>query len=392
MSKLSEKEAFVAFNLIEQVGAATVQKLVSHYGSIVSAWENYPNKIARSGKAINLEEEFALAERYHIQIITPVDAAYPPLLKQVPIHPLALYVLGDPAALSKPGVALVGTRRATTYGLDQAYTFSYDLAAAGWSIISGLALGIDAQSHRGALAAHGTTVGILGSALDCFYPSENRALAREIIQKGGAVVSEFPFGRAPDQQTFPQRNHVVAALANGTLAIECPAKSGTLITCRLAAELGRSVMAVPARVTDHMSEGCFNLIRQGATLVRNADDVMSALSELLPRRMLTHSNKPIKPPQKTEHDRGKSATSQPQQATLPQADRAPAPTPSAQPALTLEESLILREVNLDGVSMDHLVDKTGLDAAKVASLCMTLRLKGRVRYLPSNRIALPRGA
>ncbi len=376
MSKLTEKEAFVAFNLTDQVGAVTVEKLVSQFGSVVSAWENYPNKVSRSGKEVNVEKEMALAARYKVEILTPVDAAYPPILKSQPGHPLALYVMGDTAALSKPGVALVGTRRATPYGLDQAYKFAYDLAAAGWSIVSGLALGIDAQSHRGALAAKGTTVGILGSALDCFYPEQNRALAREIVQKGGAVVSEFPFGRAPDQQSFPQRNHVVAALTNGTLAIECPAKSGTLITCRLAAEMGRTVMAVPGRITDFMSAGCFNLIRNGAILVRDANDVINALSELLPRTTLTHEPK------------GADASAQKTAAVKP----VPAPVPEkAQPAISLEESIILRELTTDGVSMDHLVEKTNLAAQQVAALCMGLRLKGRVRYLPGNRIALPRG-
>ncbi len=374
MSKLTEKEAFIAFNLTDQVGSVTVEKLISQFGNIVSAWENYPNKVSRTGEEVNVEKEMALAARYKVQLLTPVDAAYPPILKRQVGHPLVLYVMGDAAALSKPGIALVGTRRATPYGLDQAYKFAYDLAAAGWSIVSGLALGIDAQSHRGALAANGTTVGVLGSALDCFYPEQNRALAREIVQKGGAVVSEFPFGRAPDQQTFPQRNHVVAALTNGTLAIECPAKSGTLITCRLASELGRPVMAVPGRVTDFMSAGCFNLIREGAILVRDANDVMNALSELLPRTTWTRPPTP---------KRGTSAAGKP----------TPKPAPEkAQPTITLEESIILRELTADGVPMDHLIEKTNLAAAQVASLCMGLRLKGRVRYLPGNRIALPRGA
>lgn len=386
MSKMTEKEAFVAFNLTDQVGAATVEKLISQYGNVISAWENYPQKISRALKPVDWEHEFALAERYHVQILTPVDPDYPPLLKRQPLHPLALYVLGNIAALSKPGVAIVGTRRATTYGLDQAYSFAYDLAAAGWSIVSGLALGIDAQAHRGALAAKGTTVGILGSALDCFYPEENRALAREIIQKGGAVVSEFPFGRTPDQQTFPQRNHVVAALANGTLAIESPTKSGTLITCRLAAEMNRTVMALPARVNDPMSAGCLTLIRQGAILVRHADDVISALSELLPRSTMTRAHAP-------SHRGASAATVATPTAATSDENLKPNPSPeTAQPAISLEESLILREVDSAGVTMDHLVAKTNLPAAKVASLCMTLRLKGRVRYIPGNRVALPRNA
>ena len=318
---------------------------------------------------IDFRDEFAKAKRYGVTILTPVDEDYPAKLRATRGHPLVLYVKGDVKALSMPCVALVGTRRATAYGLDQANRFGYDLAQAGWCVVSGLALGIDAEAHKGALAANGVSVGVLGSALDRFYPEQNRELAREIVKHHGAVVSEFPFGREPDQQTFPQRNHVVAALSEGVVAVEAPVKSGTLITTTIAAEIGRTVMAVPGRVDSPRSAGCLDLIRNGATLVRCASDVLEALSEFAPI-VRPESAKGGKKPEKA----AKTAVA------------------VAAPAFTLEESIVMREVTQEGISMDKLVQLTGLDPGKVGSICMTLRLKERVRFLAGNRIALPRQA
>ncbi len=367
---MTETEAYVAFNLTDKMGSVKVAELVSAHGSVASAWEAWPSKIARSGGDIDVAAEFALAERYGVQIVTPADEAYPARLLEQPSHPLALYVKGDVKLLDTPSVAMVGTRRATPYGLDQAFKISRDLAENGWTIVSGLALGIDAESHRGALAAEGKTVGIIGSGLDRFYPEENRALAREIVEKGGAVVSEFPFGRPPDTQTFPQRNHVVAALARGVVAVEAPLKSGTLITTSLAADMGRVVMAVPGRVDSRSSQGCLAILRDGARLVRSAKDVEEELSGLLPPE-----RKPV-----ARRRRGTPAAKQPK----PQEEAKPSPQ------YTVEEAMIMREVDNEGVSMDVLIRRTGLPAEKVNALCMSLRLKGRVRFFPGNRVALPR--
>jgi len=352
---MTESQAYVAFNLTEKVGAATLSELVREAGSVVAAWEAYPKKIGRSGSEVDWEREFALADKFGVRIVTPADADYPKQLRETPGTPLALYVKGDVTALSKPSVALIGTRRATSYGTSVAERLAHDLSAAGWCVVSGLAVGIDAASHRWALAADGLTVGVIGSGLDRFYPEENRDLAREIVKKGGAVVSQFPFGRPPDQQTFPIRNHVVAALARGVIAVEAPVRSGTLITTGIAADLGKTVMAVPARVDNRMSSGCLQLIRDGAILVRNADDVLEALSEFLPKP---------------------SKQSQP---SLPDPDV---------PKYSVEESLLMLHVDEDGISLEELVQKTKLPVAKVNSLAMSLRLKGFVKFLPGNRISL----
>lgn len=357
---MTEKEAYVAFNLTDKVGPVKAARLKGEFGSLAAAWEAWPAKIARAGGEVDVEREFALAAKFGVEILTPVDAGYPKMLLESPGGPLALYVKGDAKALSKPSIAMVGTRRMTPYGADVAYKMARELASSGWAIVSGLALGIDAESHKGALAAEGATVGILGSGLDMFFPEENRSLAREIVQKGGAVASEFPFGRPPDQSTFPQRNHIVAALSKGVVAIECPPKSGTLITTAAAADLGRIVMAVPGRVDSRSSAGCLSLIREGATLVRNARDVEEALGELFPRE----ANKPAK-----------------RSATLEEKPRS---------KFSLEEAMVMKLLDREGVPMDLIAVKSGLGAAKANAICMMLRLKGAVRFFPGNRVALPR--
>jgi DNA processing protein len=361
---LSEREACVAFNLTDKIGSVGVGELAERFGGISAAWESYEGKISRKGGAIDVKGEFDKARRYGVRILTQVDDEYPDMLRKTRGHPLVLYVKGDVKALSMPSVSIVGTRRATSYGLDQANRFGHDLAQSGWCVVSGLALGIDAEAHKGALAAGGVAVGVLGSALDRFYPEQNRELARDIVKRHGAVVSEFPFGREPDQQTFPQRNHVVAALALGVVAIEAPVKSGTLITTSIAADIGRTVMAVPGRVDSPRSAGCLDLIRNGATLVRCAADVSEALSAFAP------------PPKAKSETRRKESRL--------------AGAPSTAPAFTVEESMVMREITSEGLSMDKLVQLTGLSASKVSSLCMMLRLKERVRFLPGNRVALPR--
>jgi DNA processing protein len=286
-------------------------------------------------------------------------------------RPLALYVKGNVKALSRPAIAMVGTRRSTEYGRNEASKLSFDLASNGWAIISGLALGIDAAAHRGALDASGVTVGVLGSALDMFYPDENRSLAREMIEKGGAVVSEFPFGRGADEHTFPQRNRVVAALSRGVIAIEAPVKSGTLITTSLAAELGRTVMALPGRVDSRASAGCLKLIRDGARLVRNARDVEEEMGDLFGRSAVTAGGT------------GESEAEAEKDREKEKARFADAP-------FNVDESIVMRNLGEEPVSVDVLAAKTGFGAAKINSLTMSLRLKGRIRFFPGNRVALPR--
>ncbi len=362
---MTEKDAYIAFNMVDGVGSVKLSALVARYGSAVEAWLNYPNKTARSHGEVDYVREQRLADKHSVHIITPIDAAYPEMLLQNKSHPLALYVKGDVSALSKPSLAIVGTRRATDYGRAQAEKIAYSLASDGWSIVSGLATGVDAAAHRGALDANGITVGVLGSALDKFFPEENKDLAREIISKGGAVISEFPFGRPPDETTFPQRNRIVAAISRGVLAVETPVKGGTLITTSIAADMGRTVMALPGRVDSRSSAGCLKLLREGARLVRNAQDVEEEMSDLFGRG-----------PVCTQAVSSKTS-----------ADNPPPAVP--EPAFDIDESVFIRYIGDNPVSLDSIVEKTKFSAAKVNSIAMGLRLKGRIRFCPGNRVALP---
>lgn len=368
---MTNKEAIIAFNMIPSVGFMTVKKLVANSGgSVVDAYENYPTKLDWEGKPINWEAELEKAEKMNVTIVTYGDELYPKSLLDNASPPLALYVVGNPAAMSNDGVALIGTRFCTPYGTKVAADIACSLARKGWTIFSGLARGIDGASHQGALDGNGCTVGILGGAMDRFFPAENRELARKMVASGGAVVSEFPFGRHPDNTTFPRRNRIVAALSKGVVAIECPLKSGTHITCSRAIEMGRSVMAVPGRVGDKNSAGCIKLIREGARLVTCAEDIIEELSpigkEALPRK-----KEEKKPSQ--------------EKAPLKRAVKKEAPP---EVKITLEESIVLRELDDSPVSVDQLVRKTGMNVGTVTPILVSLRMKGKVKFWPGNKVSL----
>lgn len=355
---MTEREAYIAFNMTERVGSVKADYLIKEFGSLAAAWEAYPDKVSRSGGEVDYKAEIDKARRYGVSILTPLDADYPESLKSIRSYPLAIYVKGDVTTLKKLSISMVGTRKCTDYGRKIAFSLSRDLAAAGWVIVSGLALGIDAESHRGALSVKGLTIGVLGSGLDQFYPEENRELGREIVKTGGAVISEFPFGRYPDKETFPIRNHIVAALSRGTIAVETPIKGGTILTATNAAEMGRIVMAVPGNVDTREGRGTNKLIRNGAILVQNVDDVMEELGRI---------GEGIKVEKAGAFSKNEDVD-------------------SALPPYTLEESLVMRIVEESGTKLDKVIKESGLSAAKVNSIAMELRLKGRIKFLPGNRI------
>lgn len=217
-------------------------------------------------------------EQHHI--LTLADMRYPPLLKEISDPPCVLFVLGDPAVLSRPQMAMVGSRHPTPDGLQLAAQFAGALVEAGCVITSGLALGIDGASHRGALAANGLTIGVMGTGLSKIYPSSHRALAHEIVRKRGAVISEFPLTMSAHPSNFPRRNRLIAGLSLGVLVVEAAIKSGSLITARYALEQGREVFAIPGSIHQPLSRGCHHLIRQGAKLVETAQDVIEEVGAL----------------------------------------------------------------------------------------------------------------
>lgn len=222
-----------------------------------------------------------LAEPHHA-LLTWDSERYPPLLRDIPDPPAALYVDGDPDVLWQPQVAMVGSRNPTAGGLDNARSFGRELAGQGLAIVSGLAAGIDAASHAAALDAGGSTVAVTGTGLDIVYPARNRGLA-ERIRARGALVSEFPLGTASAPGNFPRRNRIISGLSLGVLVVEASLNSGSLITARLAGEQGREVFALPGSIHNPMAKGCHRLIRQGARLTETVDEIMQELAPLAGR-------------------------------------------------------------------------------------------------------------
>ncbi|HEY5810664.1 MAG TPA: DNA-processing protein DprA [Povalibacter sp.] len=286
---------------------------------------------------------------------------YPRLLAEIGDPPVGLYVRGSPALLAMPQLAVVGSRNPTPAGAEIACAFAEHLVRCGLVITSGLAIGIDAASHRGALAAGGATIAICGTGLDINYPRSNSALADEIAS-GGALVSEFPLRTPALRGNFPQRNRIISALALGTLVIEAAVRSGSLITARLAAEYGREVFAIPGSIHNPMARGCHQLIRQGAKLVETADDIFDELRSLI--GLL--------------HPAGES-TNDP---LALEAQKIAAKSVASGPRLDKGYEILLDALGFEPAGVDLLVVRTGLRADEVASMLLILELEGHISPYP----------
>jgi len=278
------------------------------------------------------------------------DPRYPALLRIAARRPIALYIAGNLDALNDPQLAIVGSRNPTAQGQDTARDFAEYLAARGLTVTSGLALGIDSAAHRGALMAQGITLAVLGSGVDVIYPQSNIPLAKE-IQQQGALVSGFSLGTPPRRENFPQRNGIIAGLSLGTLVVEAARKSGSLITARLAATLGREVFAIPGSIHSPLSRGCHELIRQGAHLTETAHDILSELNF---------------------------------SAFFPQPTGASsAGTPA--PGMDKDHKILLDALGFDPADLDVLVVRTGFKPEAVSSMMLILELEGHVQAAPGGR-------
>ncbi|MCK6370608.1 MAG: DNA-processing protein DprA [Gammaproteobacteria bacterium] len=283
------------------------------------------------------------------------DARYPPLLRQIADPPAALFLRGDPQVLTSPQLAIVGSRNASPGGLDNATAFARHLAACGLTITSGLALGIDTAAHRGALAAGGLTLAVLGTGPDRIYPAQNAALAGTIAGSG-AVCSEFLPGMPPLRENFPRRNRIISALAAGTLVVEAGVQSGALITARRAIEQGREVFAVPGSIHNPLAKGCHRLIREGAKLVESAEHILEELAPLLA------------PPPAPQAARATASTH-----TLPSHRQDP------------DYLRLLEALGWDTLDADTLARRSGLTSAEVSSMLLILELEGSVLPLAGGR-------
>jgi DNA processing protein len=303
------------------------------------------------------EHEWLQQADHHL--VSLGDAGYPELLAGIPGPPERLYVIGDPEYLHLPALAIVGSRNPTAGGKRNAFDFARHLGATGFCIVSGLAQGIDAAAHRGALAAGAPTVAFLGHGIDRVYPASNHELAREIARHG-ALVSEFPLGTPPHRSLFPQRNRLISGISLGTLVVEAARRSGSLITARLAADQGREVFAIPGSIHNPLSRGCHQLIRQGAKLVEEADDIVAELAPLA--GALLHA--------------------------IDESETAGESTREISASEDGEYAQLLDVLGHDPVGTDEIVRRSGLTIDQVSSMLLILELEGKIEKLSGGRYSV----
>jgi DNA processing protein len=300
--------------------------------------------------------ELKALERLPVRVLTILDPDYPPRLKSIHDPPPLLSVSGTVSEADRHAVAVVGTRHPTPAGRLITEQLSRGLAEAGLTVTSGLALGIDGTAHRSALEAGGRTIAVLGCGIDRTYPPEHRSL-RAKIEERGAVLSELPLGAYPYAQHFPKRNRIISGLSLGVVVVEAAPRSGSLITARLAAEQGREVFAVPGSVQSEQSRGTNGLIKQGARLVEQVDDI---LEELLPQME----------PSFAAQVRDRTGLTRRVQSSMPELER--------------DEAALYAALSAEPAHIDELIEKTGLPAASVSGLLLSLELKGAIRQLPGH--------
>ncbi len=365
MPTLTTTEASIALNLLPKVGPVRVRKLVDTFGSIERVLQARENEIAhldgfgpeiasivsRWEDHADLQQELRRIQELGLSIATPDSEDYPPLLREIYDPPLLLYVMGRLTSNDRHAIGVVGSRRATHYGIQTARKLSFQMAHAGLTIVSGLARGIDTAAHEGALAAKGRTVAVIGSGLGNIYPPENQGLAERIATEGGAVVSEFPVDTQPDKQTFPMRNRIISGWSSGTLVVEAPARSGALITVNQALEQGRNVYAVPGQIDKPSSQGANKLIQQGAKLVLDGSDIIEETGMLFPDTAGDNALIPAKEPTRARD-------------------------------LTPEEKAVYRAIETDETQIDRIIEKSGLPPAAVSSTLLRLEMKRLVKQLP----------
>ncbi len=298
-------------------------------------------------------KERALLEKWSAHVVPFLAPCYPANLRPLPDAPPVLLVRGELVPEDKFSVAIVGSRRASPYGLSLAKRFASDLAARGLTVVSGGARGVDTQAHRGALDGGGRTIAFLGSGVDVSYPADNRRLFDQIAGGGGAVVSEFPLGTKPEPWRFPARNRLISGTSLGVLVIESPADSGSLITAREAADQGRDVFAIPGPIDTGLNAGCHALIQDGAKLVQTVEDILNELGVLTLRA--PDSDKP---------------------SLLP----ASAPVPNLPP----EQRKVLDLLTLQPRHADSLITESGLTAPQVSGILTLLEMRGLARRVPGN--------
>ena len=345
----AELASWVALNQIPGLGNEGLRRLLQTFGDPAHVFATPAHTLKQVVQPAVAEavaqgwDEAALApvaiwlDDPQNSIITLADPDYPQALLNIPDPPLLLYVKGRRELLNRPALAIVGSRNATTQGLNNAEAFAQAASAAGLCIVSGMAHGIDAAAHRGGLRGQGSSIGVVGTGLDKIYPAANRELAHQLAQEG-ALISEFSLGTPPLAANFPRRNRIISGLSSGCLVVEASLQSGSLITARMALEQGREVFAIPGSIHAPQSKGCHHLIKQGAKLVERAQDILEEL--------------------------GCFATGPNLQAAVP------------------EGHPLFAHLGFDPVDMDGLIQRSGLTIEALSAILLQLELEGVVATLP----------
>jgi DNA processing protein len=368
---MDSREALVAMNMIEGVGPVRVRQLLEHFGDAASVLrasrhqltqvqgvgDEVAGAIASWEKTIDLPAELRRATDFGCRVITQLDDEYPASLREIYDPPIVLYIKGSLIDRDRNAVAVVGSRSVTPYGRETARKFGYQLAFMGVTVVSGGARGVDTAAHTGALAAKGRTVAVLGSGINYVIPPENAELF-ERIAASGAVITQFPFNRQADRQTFPIRNRIVAGMTLGTVVVEAALASGALITSNFAADYGRQVFAVPGRIDSPGSRGCHDLIKQGAKLCESVEDIVGEFEYLIPT------------------------------ATRLDTDAGAGPGGPASPSVLSEkEQRVLDVLGREEISIDEVIRLSGLPSASVSAALLSLEMKRAVRQMPGKMFA-----
>lgn len=356
---MDDTKYWLAINSNTKIGPANFQKLFNYFGDLKKAWEADSGDLVRAGlsqkiiesfletrQQIKPEKELEKLNKLKIKILTLKDKSYPLNLKEIHLPPPVLYIKGEILPEDEQALGVVGTRKMTIYGKRACSEIVWGLAKNKITVVSGLALGIDAVAHRTALEAGGRTIAVLGSGLDRVYPASNLQLAQKIVNENrGAVISEFPLGTISFKSNFPQRNRIISGLSLGTLVVEAAQRSGALITANFTLEQNRQVFAIPGSIFSSQSAGCNNLIKLGAKAVSSYLDILDDLN--IPDKWLGQSAEEIKPE-------------------------------------TKEEMEILKILDRDEpIQIDKIIQKTGFEVSQVSSTLMLMEIKGMVKNLGS---------
>lgn len=361
---MTNKHYFLALNRIDRIGPRTIMKLLRRWPNLQEMFEStvhelviagMPSALAYSIKSFDLnliDADLRWAQEKNHHLLTWADENYPLLLKEIDDPPAVLYARGDMSAVAQIPVAMVGTRKPSISGQETARYFARALSSRHITIVSGLALGIDAQAHQGSLDVGGKTVAVMGTGIDCIYPRQHKALSEEICQNG-LILTEFPLKTTPNPGHFPRRNRIISGLSRITLIVEAAIKSGSLITARLALEQNRDVLAIPGSILNPQARGCHHLLQQGAKLVTSVEDVLDELK--IDYDLLNKVSSPLREGNKEED-------------TLFRSKR-----------LAPENQNLVKCIGYEITSVDQIVRRSGQGVSDVTSQLAQLELQGLIK-------------